>query len=104
MKKLEDKLSGSYYTPFKTVRFMKEYLTKEHKTYKKVLEPSVGDGRFIDILEKEESVQRFVAVELMEEKVKQLKNKRYSERVEIVAGDFLGFAEKNEEKYQKYER
>ena len=100
MKKLEDKLSGSYYTPFKTVRFMKEYLTKEHKTYKKVLEPSVGDGRFIDILEKEESVQRFVAVELMEEKVKQLKNKRYSERVEIVAGDFLGFAEKNEEKYQ----
>ena len=33
MKKLEDKLSGSYYTPFKTVQFMKKYLERVNKTY-----------------------------------------------------------------------
>lgn len=100
MKKLEDKLLGSYYTPFRTVRFMKEYLTREHKIYRKVLEPSVGDGRFVDAFEKEESIQSFVAVELIEEKVRQLKNKRYSEQVEIVEDDFLSFSEKTNEKYQ----
>lgn len=100
MKKLEDKLSGSYYTPFKTVRFMKEYLAKEHKIYRRVLEPSVGDGRFVDVFEKDENIQSLVAVELMEEKVRQLKDKGYSEQVEIVADDFLNFSEKTKEKYQ----
>ncbi len=100
MKKLENKLLGSYYTPFRTVRFMKEYLTREHKIYRSVLEPSVGDGRFVDVFEKEESIQSFVAVELIEEKVRQLKNKGYSEKVEIVADDFLDFSEKTSKKYQ----
>ena len=99
MKSLERKLSGSYYTPFRTVQFMKEYLAREHKIYKKVLEPSVGDGRFVDVFEKEENIQRFVAVELIKEKVEQLKSKGYSERVEIVEDDFLSFSEKTSEKY-----
>lgn len=100
MKKLEDKLSGSYYTPYRTVQFMKKYLAREHKIYGKVLEPSVGDGRFVDVFEKEETIRRFVAVELMVEKVKQLKDKGYSEQVEIIADDFLDFSEKTNEKYQ----
>ena len=100
MKKLEDKLLGSYYTPFRTVRFMRDYLVREHKIYERVLEPSVGDGRFIDEFEKEKNLQSFVAVELIEEKVRQLRNQRYSERVEIVADDFLDFSEKTNEKYQ----
>lgn len=100
MKNLEDKLSGSYYTPIKTVRFMKEYLAREHKIYKRVLEPSVGDGRFIDVFEKEENIESIVAVELKEEKVTQLKNKGYSEQVEIIVDDFLSFSEKTNEKYQ----
>lgn len=44
MKRLEDKLSGSYYTPIKTVQFMKAYLLKEKRKYRSMLEPSVGDG------------------------------------------------------------
>ncbi len=100
MKKIEDKLLGSYYTPFRTVQFMKKYLAREHKTYKSVLEPSVGDGRFLDAFGNEENIQSFVAIELMEEKVKQLKNKRYSEQVEIITDDFLNFSEKTNEKYQ----
>ena len=100
MKKIEDKLSGSYYTPYRTIQFMKEYLAREHKIYGKVLEPSVGDGRFLDAFEKEESIEKIVAVELIEEKVGQLKNRGYLEQVEIVADDFLDFAEKTSEKYQ----
>lgn len=100
MKKLEDKLLGSYYTPVKTVRFMRTYLAREHKIYERVLEPSAGDGRFIDEFEKEENLQSFVAVELIEEKVRQLINQKYSERVEIVADDFLKFSEKTKKKYQ----
>ena len=100
MKKLEDKLSGSYYTPLRTVQFMKEYLAREHKIYRRVLEPSVGDGRFVDVFEKEQNLQSFVAVELIEEKVRLLKDKSYPEHVEIVADDFLNFSEKTNEKYQ----
>ncbi len=100
MKKLEDKLLGSYYTPFRTVRFMKEYLVREHKIFRSVLEPSVGDGRFVDEFEKEKNIESFVAVELIEEKVRRLKNNRYSEQVKIVADDFLSFSEKTNEKYQ----
>lgn len=100
MKKLENKLSGSYYTPYRTVEFMKEYLVKEKKIYGNVLEPSAGDGRFIDVLENEDNIQKFVAVELIEEKVRKLKNKRYSNRVKIVEDDFLDFAKKTGEKYQ----
>lgn len=99
MKKLENKLLGSYYTPYRTVQFMKEYLEKEHKIYAKVLEPSAGDGRFLDVFEKQKNIQKLVAVEVMKEKVKQLKNKGYGDQVEIIADDFLDFAEWTDEKY-----
>lgn len=100
MKKLEDKLSGSYYTPHKTVEFMKKYLTKEHKIYGKVLEPSAGDGRFIDELEKEDNIQQLLAVELSEKKTQYLNSKGYLDKVEIVTADFLNFVENTSEKYQ----
>lgn len=69
-------------------------MAREHKIYGRVLEPSVGDGRFVDVFEKEKDLQSFVAVDLIEEKVRQLRNKRYSDRVEIVVDDFLNFSEK----------
>lgn len=100
MRKLEDKLSGSYYTPHRTIQFMKDYLAREHKIYRNVLEPSAGDGRFVDVFEKDANIENFVAVELIEEKVKQLKTKGYSECVKIVEDDFLFFSEKISEKYQ----
>lgn len=100
MKNLEDKLSGSYYTPIQIAQFMKKYLAGEQKKYSKVLEPSVGDGRFVDVFEKEECIQKMVAVELVEDKVSQLESKGYSDHIEIVADDFLNFSEKTNEKYQ----
>lgn len=100
MKNISNKLSGSYYTPHRTIQFMKDYLIKEHKLYGKVLEPSAGDGRIIDILETEEKIEKIVAVEISDEKVDQLKRKGYSEKVEIIANDFLNFVNFIDEKYQ----
>lgn len=100
MKKLEDKLSGSYYTPHKTIRFMMDYLEREGKICDSVLEPSAGDGRFIDVIEGVEKVKKIVAVELIEKKVKELENKRYSEKIRLVSDDFLNYAEKTTEKYR----
>ncbi|MBR1742404.1 MAG: Eco57I restriction-modification methylase domain-containing protein [Lachnospiraceae bacterium] len=99
MKKLENKLSGSYYTPFRTIRFMERYLASEKKIYSSVLEPSAGDGRFIDAFYKKDGIQKLVAIELLEEKVKHLEDKKYPECVEIVADDFLVFSEQTNEKY-----
>ena len=100
MKNIDDKLSGSYYTPYKTIRFMREYLRREHKIKGKMLEPSAGDGRFIDEFEKEENIEKIIAVELIQKKARWLKSKPYSERVEVITDDFLDFAERTEEKYQ----
>lgn len=44
---MDEKLSGSYYTPQKTVHFIYNYLQQQHKPIKSILEPSAGDGRFI---------------------------------------------------------
>lgn len=100
MKKIENKLSGSYYTPYKTIQFMKDYLTKENRIYGKMLEPSVGDGRFVDAFEKEKDIEKIVAVELDGRKVKKLENKGYLEKVKIVRKDFLDFAGETNERFQ----
>ena len=100
MKNQDKKLSGSYYTPYKTVSFMQAYLAKENKRFNSILEPSAGDGRFVDKLGSENNVQNFVAIELMEDKVKQLNDKKYPDHIKIIQNDFLDFADRTKEKYQ----
>lgn len=77
-----------------------DYLEREGKICDSVLEPSAGDGRFIDVIEGVEKVKKIVAVELIEKKVKELENKRYSEKIRLVSDDFLNYAEKTTEKYR----
>ena len=92
MKSLENKLSGSYYTPDRTVRFMKNYLHIEHQYYTKILEPSAGDGRFIDAFCKSDEIEQLTAVELDEKKTTLLREKKYSDKVVIINDDFLDYA------------
>jgi len=97
-KKREDKLSGSYYTPHNTVRFMIDYLLREQKSYQTILEPSAGDGRFLEIFQTLPGITELTAVEIDKEKANDL-HKRYPS-VPIVHGDFLHFAENTGEKFQ----
>ncbi len=99
MKKRKDKLSGSYYTPHKTVQFMKRYLANKNKIHGNMLEPSAGDGRFLNAFENETQIRSFVAVELDTQKVTALKERNYSDKVKVIADDFLDFAMKMEDKY-----
>lgn len=100
MKNPVDKLSGSYYTPPKTVRFMLNYLKKERQLCDTVLEPAAGDGRFIDALACRDNLQRLTAVELSDDKVKRLETKQYPPSVELVSGDFISFSQQTAEKYR----
>lgn len=99
MKNLKNKMSGSYYTPVKTVKFMKDYLLHERREYNSVLEPSAGDGRFIDELCVNKEFGRMVAVELGKEKAHDLQGRSYPDAVQIINDDFLKFAEECKEKY-----
>lgn len=88
---MDEKLSGSYYTPQKTVRFIYDYLQQHHKSIKSILEPSAGDGRFIRLFSKATSVENIVGVELYQEKVQAINEQISSPKITMVASDFLEY-------------
>lgn len=89
---MDEKLSGSYYTPQKTVRFIYEYLHQQKKCIKSVLEPCAGDGRFIEMFAKTGLVDSIVGVELYSEKVRAIEKNISSSKVTAITSDFLKFA------------
>ncbi len=99
---MDDKLSGSYYTPYEVIKFIYSYLEEEQKTFYNMLEPSVGDGRFIEVLLESSKVlkpSRIVGVELYEDKTKYLEKKGYPCYVEIITSDFLYYSMACEERF-----
>lgn len=46
---MDDKLTGSFYTPQKLIEYMTKYVSGRI-TPLSILEPSAGDGRFIPVL------------------------------------------------------
>ncbi|TCU65640.1 adenine-specific DNA-methyltransferase [Tissierella praeacuta] len=100
----EQKLRGAYYTPLQLSNAMVGFFVDD-KNIKKVLEPSCGDGVFIDsIIQKEmlNTIECITAVEIerMEaEKVKDKYNK--NNNISILNVDFFDFYKKNytKEKY-----
>lgn len=93
----DEKQTGSYYTPHDVISFMIDYLKTEHQDFSKVLEPSAGDGRFLSLLLQES--QNIVALEIIKEKVKQMKKDYSCNGIKIVQADFLKYALKKKEKY-----
>lgn len=97
---MDEKLTGSYYTPLETVNFTYNYLSEQNKVFHNLLEPSVGDGRFIDVFINLPAINSIVGVELYQEKTFELANKNYPSYVSIVNSDFLLFSQKSIEKFQ----
>lgn len=89
---MDEKLSGSYYTPQKTIHFIYNYLQQQHKPIKSILEPSAGDGRFIRLFSKSNSVGNIVGVELYQEKVQAINERILSPKVTMIAADFLEYS------------
>ena len=90
---MDEKLSGSYYTPIKTVSFIYNYLQEQNKIFQTILEPSIGDGRFLDAFIELSNVNTIVGVELYEEKVRELEKKHYPNKVSIINSDFLLYSQ-----------
>lgn len=88
---MDEKLSGSYYTPQKTVRFIYDYLQQNQKSIKSILEPSAGDGRFIQLFSNSNSVDNIIGVELYQEKVQSINEQISSPKVSMVVSDFLEY-------------
>lgn len=84
------KETGSYYTPHELVMEMVNCICKRNNI-KTVLEPSAGDGRFIDELIKK---RKFIidSVELIDEKAKFIKEKYENDNVKSINMDFIEYS------------
>ena len=92
-----NKETGSYYTPYNLINFMNRYLQKNNQSFVNVLEPSAGDGRFLSVLLSQSDNVK--AIELFEEKVKDISQKYKSPNLNVEKNDFLDFAKTSNEKY-----
>ncbi|AKA72308.1 class I SAM-dependent methyltransferase [Clostridium scatologenes] len=100
------KLRGAYYTPEKLAEFIVKQFEKDIKSgnIKTILEPSCGDGVFLDELSKNRyihNVDLILGVEIEKEEAKKAKNKAI-ENIKIVNDDFISLYDK-ELKNKKYD-
>ncbi|MBD5480430.1 MAG: N-6 DNA methylase [Lachnospiraceae bacterium] len=93
----EEKKTGSYYTPVELIRFMIEYLEKEQQDFSNVLEPSAGDGRFLSLLVPQS--KHVEAIEVFEEKVKQIRQTYKERNVEVKKRNFLDYISETTKRY-----
>lgn len=89
----EQKLRGAYYTPLQLADAMVELFASQNITT--VLEPSCGDGVFLDALQNLnllDKVDKLTAVEIEPDEAKKVRD-RYSEfdQIEVCTEDFFGF-------------
>lgn len=94
---MDQKKTGSFYTPKPLVKYMCDYAMKKGQA-KNILEPSVGDGRFLDELVKYNNIL-IDAVEVDQEKINILKEKKRSS-LDLICADFLKYAITSEKKYE----
>lgn len=101
----EQKLRGAYYTPLPLAEMMVE-LFRDDETIKEILEPSCGDGVFIDGLIKTgyiEKIASITAIEIEKSEAKKLKNRVIDEKkVNVLNKDFFDFYKQYSEK-KKYD-
>lgn len=90
----EQKLKGAYYTPVQLAKFIVRIIGKQY-SHSDVLEPSCGDGVFLDALESECGINKFTsikAIEIEKEETDKLKSKYAdSSNVEIINHDFFDY-------------
>lgn len=94
---MNKKHTGSYYTPEYLARFITERVFNSvgNKTEVSVLEPSVGDGSFInEVANKSEFEIKLFAVDINEQELETAKNKWKRKKASFINADFLNFEPK----------
>ncbi|QSX04790.1 class I SAM-dependent methyltransferase [Sedimentibacter sp. zth1] len=96
----EQKLRGAYYTPLQLANAMVDLFAAENIS--KILEPSCGDGVFLDSMKEKnflKKVEKFTAIELDTQEAHKVKNKynKYNKymNVDIINNDFFDFYNQN---------
>ncbi len=95
---MDDKKTGSFYTPEKVVRFMVRFLRGQGQSFQRTLEPAAGDGRFLPVLLQQQQCQ-IDAVELFEDKVSDMRSRIAAPGLRYFTTDFLDYAEICAERY-----
>lgn len=91
------KLRGAYYTPLPLAEMMVKLFSNDN-FIKTVLEPSCGDGVFINALEDTKMVNqlnKITAIEIEQDETEKLKNSfKKLKKVKILNQDFFDYYEK----------
>lgn len=96
-KQTEQKLNGVYYTPKEIVDFFINWaIEKDRKQV--ILEPSAGDGRFVNNLKNLNEDSYIVAVEINKEEALKIKPNLKKEQYKVIIDDFYNFYEENKRK------
>jgi adenine-specific DNA-methyltransferase len=92
---LSDKSTGSFYTPHNLVKFMTDYV-QGRTDVNRILEPSAGDGRFVEYLKLFHTPIHLV--ENDPNKAYELMNRQF-ENTEVTCQDFISFSLEHTTKY-----
>lgn len=98
-----EKLAGRYYTPYALAQFIVEWGTAGEMEISKILEPSCGDGVFLDALATTDRRFSCTAIEIFEEEaIKAADRLSLDDRFNIVVSDFYNqyIDEITDNKYQ----
>lgn len=99
----EQKLRGAYYTPLPLAEMMVKLFAKKAEC-KNVLEPSCGDGVFLDALIKADSIKKYAnidAVEIDSTEAENVKGRMESyQNVRVINKDFFDFYENSKDSVQ----
>lgn len=92
------KKTGSFYTPTSLVKYMTDYALKSDIS--NILEPSVGDGRFVNQIILDNSDINIDAVEIDNQKASKLKvNYKKQKNISIINNDFIEYSLSSTNKY-----
>lgn len=93
---MDNKATGSFYTPDRLINYMISYI-QQRMMPKTILEPSAGDGRFVEALKRFEATITLVELERM--KADALTSK-FSNTCSVYCNDFIRYSLDNETKYE----
>jgi len=94
---LNEKKTGSFYTPEAVVQFMIRFLHSQGQSFQRVLEPAAGDGRFLTALPLDRI--HVDAVELFEDKVCDMSSRITAQSLHYFSVDFLDYVNTCRERY-----
>lgn len=96
----EQKLRGAYYTPLKLAKKMVDFF-KDNLSIKSILEPSCGDGVFVEALLESQFFSQYkkvTAIEIEKQEAEKLDEKlKDNSNIDVVNGDFFEFYHKHKD-------